>query len=73
MLLTVMNFSGSFTGVRYIMNRLLSILSIWVFTATVAAAEPDLLFQSTDLLNMTLTAPFTIIDRERDKEKEPSQ
>ncbi len=53
------------------MNRLLSILSILAISGTVsAAAEPDLLFQSTDLLDITLTAPFRLIDRERDSELE---
>ncbi len=53
------------------MNRLLSILSIWAFTGAVwAAAEPDLLFQSADLMDMTLTAPFRTIDRESDRELE---
>ena len=35
-----------------------------------AVDGPDLLFQSTELLDITLTAPFRTIDRERDKEKE---
>ena len=53
------------------MKRLLSILSIWAFTGVVSgAAEPDLLFQSADPFDITLTAPFTLIDRERDSELE---
>jgi len=35
-----------------------------------AVDGPDLLFQSTEVLDITLTAPFRTIDRERDKEKE---
>lgn len=53
------------------MSRLLSILFICVLPTAVAfAAEPDPLFQSSDLLDITLSAPFRLIDRERDKDKE---
>ena len=53
------------------MKRLLSILSIWAFTGVVSgAAEPDLLFQSADPFDITLNAPFRLIDRERDSELE---
>ena len=33
-------------------------------------AEADILFQSAELLDITLTAPFDLIDRERDREQE---
>ncbi|MCH8263802.1 MAG: hypothetical protein IIC10_00280 [Proteobacteria bacterium] len=35
-----------------------------------AVLPPDPLFQSTDLLDITLVAPFDRIDRDRDKEQE---
>ena len=35
-----------------------------------AVLPPDPLFQSTDLLDITLVAPFDQIDRDRDKEQE---
>lgn len=44
---------------------------LWVFAALPAlAAEPDPLFRSADVLELTLTAPFGAINRARDKEVE---
>lgn len=44
--------------------------AIFLPTALRAAAEPDPLFQSGDILDISLTGPFTTIDRERDKDTE---
>ena len=53
------------------MCRLLSLLLCSVSSgALFAAPPPDPLFQSTDLLDITLVAPFDRIDRDRDKEQE---
>lgn len=53
------------------MSRLVSILCFWALSGlALSAAGPDLLFQSGQLLELSLTAPFTTIDRERDREKE---
>lgn len=53
------------------MNRLLLILFLALPGCLLAAvAEPDLLFQSSEMIDITLTAPFRLIDSERDKEKE---
>lgn len=53
------------------MNRLLLILSLTLPGSLLAAvAEPDLLFQSSEMIDITLAAPFRLIDSERDKEKE---
>ena len=47
------------------MNRCLSILAIWAFfSLTASAAEPDLLFRSSELLDISLTAPFRQIDHQ---------
>jgi len=53
------------------MCRFLSLLLCSVSTAVLfAAPSPDPLFQSADLLDITLVAPFDQIDRDRDKERE---
>jgi hypothetical protein len=44
--------------------------AIFLPAPLLAAAEPDPLFQSVDSLDITLTGPFTTIDRERDKDTE---
>ena len=53
------------------MNRLLLLLSLALPGSLQAAvAEPDLLFQSSEMIDITLSAPFALIDSERDKEKQ---
>ena len=53
------------------MCRFLSLLLCSVSSAVLfAAPSPDPLFQSADLLDITLVAPFDQIDRDRDKERE---
>lgn len=53
------------------MCRLLSLLLCSVSSgALFAAGSPDPLFQSTELLDITLVAAFDRIDRDRDKEQE---
>ena len=42
----------------------------WIFSTLIQAAEPDPLFNSQELLNISLTGPFRTINRERDKETE---
>jgi hypothetical protein len=52
------------------MSRLLILLLSWAFsTSVIAAAVPDPLFASDELFDITITAPFELIDDERDKEK----
>lgn len=54
------------------MNKLLLFIIVIGFSVpgiVVYAAQLDSLFQSSDILDITLTAPFARIDRERDKEK----
>lgn len=52
------------------MSRLLTFLLLWAFTTTaVGATAPDPLFASDELLEITINAPFELIDDERDKEK----
>ncbi len=53
------------------MLKRLSLLLIPILTSvSLEAAESDLLFQSTERLEITITAPFGRIDKERDKEIE---
>ena len=53
------------------MLKRLSLLLIPILTSvSLEAAESDLLFQSTERLEITITAPFGLIDKERDKEIE---
>ncbi len=53
------------------MLKRLSLLLIPILTSvSLEAAESDLLFQSTERLEVTITAPFGRIDKERDKEIE---
>ncbi|HJO12540.1 MAG: hypothetical protein QGG67_13930 [Gammaproteobacteria bacterium] len=53
------------------MNRLpILILYCLLPVAVLGADAPDPLFDSADMLDLTLTAPFDLIDDERDKEKE---
>ncbi|NQV71194.1 MAG: hypothetical protein HQ498_14305 [Pseudohongiella sp.] len=53
------------------MNRKLLILLFGLPSCLLAAASaPDPLFQSSEIIDITLTAPFSLIDDERDKEKE---
>lgn len=55
------------------MNRchvsLLLLVSALASSLTWAAAPPDELFKNSEILELTLTGPFSTIDRERDKEK----
>lgn len=53
------------------MSRLLVILlSLALPNVVIGAPEPDPLFQSAELLDITLTAPFDTIDDDRDKEQQ---
>lgn len=53
------------------MNRLLLILLIgFPIQLLAAAVEPDPLFESSEIIDISLTAPFRLIDEERDREKE---
>lgn len=53
------------------MSRLLLIFLLGLPGCVLAAlAEPDPLFQSAEIVDITFAAPFRLIDRERDKEKE---
>ncbi len=51
------------------MNRLIALLFSCTCLATAYAADPDPLFQSSQPLDIKLTAAFSVIDRERDREK----
>ena len=53
------------------MNRRLLFLLFGLPSCLLAAVSaPDPLFQSSEIIDITLTAPFRLIDDERDKEKE---
>ncbi len=47
-----------------------SLVMVWMMTASAQTAEPDPLFLTDTPLNITFEAPFAQIDRERDKEAE---
>lgn len=51
--------------------RITAMLACWIlFAGSVSAAEPDRLFQSSNALNISITAPMDEIDDTRDKEQE---
>lgn len=52
------------------MSRLLSVFLCLSFPLAIIAAEPDPLFRSAGILDITLTAPFSVIDSNRDKDQE---
>jgi hypothetical protein len=53
------------------MNKFLSLIFLWMLAGTVlGAAATDVLFQSAEAIDITLTGPFGEIDDERDKEPE---
>lgn len=51
------------------MQKLMALLFSCAFLATANAADPDPLFRSSQPLDIKLTAAFSVIDRERDKEQ----
>jgi len=50
--------------------RLLLLLSALTSSLTWAASAPDKLFKNSEILELTLTGPFSTIDKERDKERD---
>ena len=49
--------------------RLLVLASALTSSLTWAVSAPDELFKNSEILELTLTGPFSTIDKERDKEK----